>query len=150
MWSLWSIKWNIEFVLKDLHYFSEVIIYKIYQVKMLFPFLFFITDTILDLYLKNAAVIWFRAVEFLNVNFRMFIWRQHFIQIPVMCWTGVLDDNHLSLKSVCDLFCYELPGEGLDIVMLLSIFPVYKGSKTHFCKWHFVIKYDMLVLLPKL
>lgn len=60
-----------------------------------------------------------------------------------MSWAGVLDDNHLSLKSVCDLFCYELPGEDFDIVMLVCIFPVYKANKTPLLKvtfccqiWH--------------
>lgn len=45
-----------------------------------------------------------------------------------MSWAGVLDDNPFSQKSVFDLFCCELP-EDLDIVMLVSIFPVYKANK---------------------
>lgn len=100
-------------------------------IKMSFTFFFPpITGTILDLYLENATVIWFRAVEFFNVSCRTFIWSQHFVQIPVMSWACVLDDNYLFLKSVCDLFCYEFPGEDLDVVMLLSVFPVYKSNKT--------------------
>lgn len=47
-----------------------------------------------------------------------------------MSWAGVLDGNHLSMKLVCDFSWQFLVEQDIDIVMLVSIFPVYEVDRT--------------------
>lgn len=91
--------------------------------------------SILDLYLKmhllSGLELFVRCVivGFLNVNFRTFIWRQHFIQIPILSWAGVLDGSHLCMKLVCDFSWQFVVEQDLDSVILVSVFPVYEVGR---------------------